>query len=79
MAKRDEVTSTERLLDLIRDDSKPDFTAASKGSDKSFGFRLKNIIKNPVSLGTTFSVGVDLVDVTEEPSLERAGLSYGGF
>lgn len=26
-----------------------------------------------------FSVGVDLVDVTEEPSLERAGLSYGGF
>lgn len=26
-----------------------------------------------------FSVGVDLVDVTGEPSLERAGLSYGGF
>lgn len=25
------------------------------------------------------SVGVDPVDATEEPSLERAGLSYGGF
>ena len=24
-------------------------------------------------------MGVDLVDVTEEPSLERAGLPYGGF
>ena len=26
-----------------------------------------------------WSVGVDPVDATEEPSLERAGLSYGGF
>ena len=60
MAKRDEVSSTERLLDLIRDDSKPEYTAGSMDSEKSFGFRLKNIISNPVSFRKTVSVGVDL-------------------
>ena len=60
MAKRDEVSSTERLLDLIRDDSKPEYTAGSMDSEKSFGLRLKNIISNPVSFRKTVSVGVDL-------------------
>ncbi|MDB4442737.1 pilus assembly protein PilM, partial [bacterium] len=60
MAKRDEVSSTERLLDLIRDDSKPEDTAGSMDSEKSFGLRLKNIISNPVSFRKTVSVGVDL-------------------
>jgi Tfp pilus assembly PilM family ATPase len=60
LAKRDEVTSTERLLDLIRTDSKPDFAPGSGGPDKSFRLRLKNLINNPVSLTKTFSVGVDL-------------------
>ena len=59
MAKRDEVSSTERLLDLIRDDSKPEDTAGSMDSEKSFGLRLKNIISNPVSFRKTVSVGVD--------------------
>jgi type IV pilus assembly protein PilM len=60
LAKRDEVSSTERLLDLIRDDSKPEYTAGSMDSEKSFGLRLKNIISNPVSFRKTVSVGVDL-------------------
>jgi len=60
LAKRDEVSSTERLLDLIRDDSKPEDTAGSMDSEKSFGLRLKNIISNPVSFRKTVSVGVDL-------------------
>ncbi|MEE4262328.1 MAG: hypothetical protein V2I56_06525 [Desulfobacteraceae bacterium] len=60
MAKRDEVSSTERLLDLIRDDSKSEYTAGTMDSEKSFGLRLKNIINNPVSFRKTFSVGVDL-------------------
>ncbi len=60
MAKRDEVTSTERLLDIIRTDSKQDFAAGPVRSDKSFRLRLKNFINNPVSLTKTVSVGVDL-------------------
>jgi type IV pilus assembly protein PilM len=60
LAKRDEVSSTERLLDLIRDDSKSEYTAGTMDSEKSFGLRLKNIINNPVSFRKTFSVGVDL-------------------
>lgn len=60
MAKHDEVSSTERLLDLIRDDSKPEFTVGSAGSKKSFGDRLKNIVHNPVSFRKAITVGVDL-------------------
>ena len=60
MAKRDDVSSTERLLDLIREDSESDYNAASAGSDKSFGDRLKNLFSNPVSLRKSITVGVDL-------------------
>ena len=60
MAKRDEVSSTERLLDLIRDDSKPEYTAPGIASQRSFGHRLKNIFKNPVSFRKSTTVGVDL-------------------
>ncbi|MDX2502514.1 MAG: pilus assembly protein PilM [Deltaproteobacteria bacterium] len=60
MAKRDEVSSTERLLDLIRDDSESDYSAASAGSGKSFGHRLKNLFNNPVSFRKIISIGVDL-------------------
>jgi type IV pilus assembly protein PilM len=60
LAKRDEVSSTERLLDLIRDDSESEFTAASAGSEKSFGHRLKNLFNNPVSFRKIISIGVDL-------------------
>jgi hypothetical protein len=60
LAKRDDVTSTERLLDLIRTDSKPEFATGTAGPDKSFRLRLKNLISNPVSLTKAVSVGVDL-------------------
>ena len=60
MAKRDEVTSTERLLDMIRTDSKPDFVAGPVVPDKSFSRWFKDLINNPVSLTKTSSVGVDL-------------------
>lgn len=60
MAKRGEVSSTERLLDLIRTDSKSEYTASSMVSKKSFGHRLKNFFNNPVSFKKAISVGVDL-------------------
>jgi len=63
LAKRDEVTSTERLLDLIRDDSESDYTTASAGSEKTFGHRLKNLygsFSNPVSFRKMVTIGVDL-------------------
>jgi hypothetical protein len=60
LAKRDALSSTERLLDLIRDDSKPEYSAPSVTSRKSFGQRFKNMFNNPVSFIKTISVGVDL-------------------
>ena len=60
MAKRDALSSTERLLDLIRDDSKPEYSAPSVTSRKSFGQRFKNMFNNPVSFKKAISVGVDL-------------------
>ncbi|MDH3881796.1 MAG: pilus assembly protein PilM, partial [Desulfobacteraceae bacterium] len=60
MAKRDEVSSTERLLDLIREDSNPEGSASGIDSQKSFGHQLKNIFNNPVSFRKTIVVGVDL-------------------
>ncbi len=60
MAKRDEVSSTERLLDLIRDDSKSEYSATGIASQRSFGHRLKNIFINPVSFRKSITVGLDL-------------------
>ena len=60
MAKRDEVSSTERLLDLIRDDSKSEYTATGIASQRSFGHRLKNIFNNSVSFRKSITVGLDL-------------------
>ncbi len=60
MAKRDEVSSTERLLDLIRDDSKSEYTTTGIASQRSFGHRLKNIFINPVSFRKSITVGLDL-------------------
>jgi type IV pilus assembly protein PilM len=60
LAKSDEVSSTERLLDLIRDDSDSDFDVASTGSEKSLGHRLKNLFRNPISFRKKISIGVDL-------------------
>ncbi len=60
MVKRDEVSSTERLLDLIRDDSKSEYTTTGIASQRSFGHRLKNIFINPVSFRKSITVGLDL-------------------
>jgi Tfp pilus assembly PilM family ATPase len=60
LAKRDEISSTQRLLDLIRDDDKAEHTATDRRSQKSIGHRLKGIVNNPVSFRKTISVGVDL-------------------
>ena len=60
MAKPDEISSTERLLDLIRDDGIKEHPATSRPPKISIGHRLKDIISNPVSLRKTISVGVDL-------------------
>jgi type IV pilus assembly protein PilM len=60
LVKRDEVSSTERLLDLIRDDDKSDPSVSYLSSQKSTGQRLKNFFENPVSFKKAISVGVDL-------------------
>ena len=60
MVKRDEVSSTERLLDLIRDDKDTEASAAYLSSRQSVGERLKNFFSNPVSFKKAISVGVDL-------------------
>lgn len=60
MAKRDEISSTQRLLDLIRDDGTPEDFVPDRRAQKSIGHRIKGIINNPVSFRKTISVGVDL-------------------
>ena len=60
MAKRDALSSTERLLDLIRDDRKPEYSTPAVASRQSFGQRFKNVFNNPVSFKKAISVGVDL-------------------
>ncbi|CAB1061472.1 hypothetical protein D1BOALGB6SA_6245 [Olavius sp. associated proteobacterium Delta 1] len=60
MTKPDEISSTERLLDLIRDDGKEEQTASDQSSQKSIGTRLRGIFRNPVSFKKSISVGVDL-------------------
>ncbi len=60
MAKYDEISSTERLLDLIRDDNKPGPTPSTAASQRAVGHRLKNLISFPVSFRKVISVGIDL-------------------
>jgi type IV pilus assembly protein PilM len=60
LTKLDEISSTERLLDLIRDDSREKFAAADGSFQKTIGHRLKGIFKNSVSFRKSISVGVDL-------------------
>ena len=60
MAKYDEISSTERLLDLIRSDKKPEYTASVPEAPRSSGDRLANLFSIPVSFRKVISVGVDL-------------------
>jgi len=60
LTKHDEISSTERLLDLIRDDGKEDAKLIDHSYRESINRRLKGIISNPVSFKKSVSVGVDL-------------------
>ena len=60
MAKYDEISSTERLLDLIRDDNKSEYIPPNAGSQRAIGHRLKNLLSFPVTFRKVISVGVDL-------------------
>ena len=60
MAKYDEISSTERLLDLIRDDNKPEYPPSNVGSQIAIGHRLKNLLSIPLTFRKAISVGVDL-------------------
>ena len=60
MTKRDEISSTERLLDLIRDDGNEEDTTVDPRSQLSISSRLMGMIRYPVSFKQSISVGVDL-------------------
>ena len=60
MAKRDEISSTEQLLDLIRDDSSHEQVEFDRTAPRSMGPRLKGAFKYSVPFKKSISVGVDL-------------------
>jgi len=60
LTKFDEISSTQRLLDLIRDDDTAEVAINDRKLQKPIGDRLKGIINRPVSFRKTISVGVDL-------------------
>ncbi len=59
MAKQDEISSTERLLELIRTDSELDLEGSGDLSRRPPG-RLKSYLRNPISLRKNITVGVDI-------------------
>ncbi len=61
MAKQDELSSTERLLEIIRDETPAGDNAAGVESPPSTGARIKNFISDSVSISRkSITVGVDL-------------------
>ena len=60
MIKRDEISSTEQLLDLIRDDSGQDHSDVAPAPQKSIGLRLKGAFRSSMPFKRSISVGVDL-------------------
>ena len=60
MAKQDNISSTERLLDLIRDENNADAVMTDYPKKKSFGDKLKKTFSNPVSFRKAITVGVDI-------------------
>ena len=59
MAKHDEISSTERLLELIRTDREEEFADAGKSSQRSSG-GLKSLIRSPISFKKNVTIGVDI-------------------
>ena len=61
MAKKDELSSTERLLELIRDEAPADAPAVYRSVPQPTGSRIRNFLSNSVSISMkSVSVGVDL-------------------
>lgn len=59
MAKQDEISSTERLLDLIRSESEEGFADSDLSSQKPRS-RRRSFLRNPVSFKRNITVGVDI-------------------
>jgi type IV pilus assembly protein PilM len=61
LAKKDELSSTERLLELIRDEAPADAPAAYRSAPEPTGSRIRNFLSNSISISKkSISVGVDL-------------------
>jgi type IV pilus assembly protein PilM len=59
LAKQNEISSTERLLDLIRSESQEGFADAAFPSGKPAG-RMGSFLRNPISFRRNITVGVDI-------------------
>ena len=59
MAKHNEISSTERLLELIRTDREEAFADTGKSSQRSSG-GLKSLIRSPISFKKNVTIGVDI-------------------
>ena len=59
MAKQDEISSTERLLELIRTENKEEIADSGRSSKRKSG-RLKSLFSNTVSFKKNVTVGVDI-------------------
>jgi len=59
LAKQDEISSTERLLDLIRTESEEGFADSDLSSQKRAG-RTKSFLRSPISFKKNITVGVDI-------------------
>ena len=59
MAKHDEISSTERLLELIRTDREEESSGSGKSSQRPSG-GLKSLFRSPISFKQNVTVGVDI-------------------
>ncbi len=59
MAKHDEISSTERLLDLIRTENEEEFADSGRSSQRPTG-RLKSLFRGSISFKKNVTVGVDI-------------------
>jgi type IV pilus assembly protein PilM len=60
LTKHDEISSTERLLELIRDNNNSDIISSKADSQRDISHRLKNLFSIPLIFRKVISVGVDL-------------------
>lgn len=60
MAKSDDISSTERLLELIRDNSQNKVQTAETASHQSSTHRIKSLFQGALSLKKSTTVGVDI-------------------